>query len=498
MASVNFGSNDSRNTSGSEISPNTNTYAYIFSHQKPVRKTNELFRPAASATDAPTTGPADGLGALNGLDLKGDFDTLDEPEPGFDLSGSDSDDDRLSELLAAEPGLLAESTAEANEPEPAPAPEVEPPRRKKEDVNHYPITDFYVESQSKRVRPASLKVYERILNLVFTEWERDYGVSVQEDQILGLNGRIIQTWANRSSGGRNHSTMNSYVSTLNAFFDWAYKMGALSENYRGLLRTQKRQDQYEPVDPAKEKLKYYTHEQVRSLMELVETKKGENWLRDRAIIALIIYSGLRQEEISNLKIKQVLSYGKGKIYCQRKGGKWELVNVGEQFYKYLDPYLEARAPYNEDDFLFTTQMGGTRFQPTGIYNMVTPCQKELGLPTGTHVLRHTFISEVEKTGGIAVARDCANHKMIRITNIYDHTTDAQRKRAVDKLNYFADEEAEGDQYGFPVENLDAEDRTHIEGILSTLAFGTESDRTALKERIKALYQTYVEIPGGAS
>ena len=51
--------------------------------------------------------------------------------------------------------------------------------------------------------------------------------------------------------------------------------------------------------------------------------------------------------------------------------------------------------------------------------------------------RHAFISDVEhnQKGGAALARDLGGHKSVRITNTYLHTTEEERKEAVDHMGY---------------------------------------------------------------
>ena len=69
----------------------------------------------------------------------------------------------------------------------------------------------------------------------------------------------------------------------------------------------------------------------------------------------------------------------------------------------------------------------------GVLKRILQQLKQLGLVTGPHCLRHTFISEVEKRNGAGVARDCANHSSLRITNRYDHSHPEQLSKAVNTL-----------------------------------------------------------------
>lgn len=300
---------------------------------------------------------------------------------------------------------------------------------------HYSMVDFYCQSRKRRVNENTVNLQRIRLNTVLNDWEENYRVIVQSQQIIGLSGLIIQDWCNRWSEIKAPSTMNNYISFLNGFLNWAYQIGFVQEDYSKLLVWQK------PIDPEtlpeeeRPPEKNYTHKEIASLLKAIETSGNKTWIRDRAIITLILYSGLRREEVAKLTVKQVLNYGRGKIYCQRKGGAWKLVDVAEDWYQYLDAYLDSREYAYDDDPLFITK-DNKALTKQGMYFAIRKYQDKLDLVRGSHVLRHVFISEVEKEGGIAVARDCANHKHIRITDKYDHSTSDQRQAAVNSINYF--------------------------------------------------------------
>lgn len=119
---------------------------------------------------------------------------------------------------------------------------------------------------------------------------------------------------------------------------------------------------------------------------------GEFALRNRAVVALFLYSGIRVSELCSLTIESVRKHGRGLIYCKRKGGAWKDVEVAEPFYPYLEAYLATRTDrFNMDAPLFATNRGGFMDRKL-IYLTLAPVQKELGIATGSHALRHTYIS----------------------------------------------------------------------------------------------------------
>lgn len=302
-------------------------------------------------------------------------------------------------------------------------------------VPHYAMVDFYCQSRKRKVNENTVNLQRTRLNTVLHDWEQNYNVIIQTQQIVGLSGMTVQLWCNKWSETKTPSTMNNYISFLNGFLSWAFQIGFIQEDYSKILTSQKLIDPETLPEEERPVEKNYTHDEVAALVKEIENSGDKMWLRDRAIVTLILYSGLRREEIAKLTIKQVLNYGRGKIYCQRKGGAWKMVDVAEDWYQYLNPYLASRGDGYDDDPLFVTQTGDPLAKQS-IYFVIRKYQDRIGLIRGSHVLRHVFVSEVEKTGGIAVARDCANHKHIRVTDRYDHSTADQRQVAVNAIDYF--------------------------------------------------------------
>lgn len=293
----------------------------------------------------------------------------------------------------------------------------------------YDMITLYVEGRKARVAESTNSHTEEILTRVMTALEESYGVKVEEESLAGLTSTKIQKWYNAFIVGRKAATINNYVCLLNPFLRWANEMGYTQRDFSGILHTVRLPDvetlpeEERPVD------KYLTHDQAEALLN---TTAGRNRVRDRAIIALILYSGLRVSELCSLTIGQMRNR-EAPITVKRKGGRYTPVVIGDGFWPYLDAYLATRPDADNDSApLFITSHG----QPCDriqIYRAISTKQKALGLATGPHALRHTFVSEVENTCGAGVARDCANHKTLAITNRYDHTTQAQRKAAVNSL-----------------------------------------------------------------
>lgn len=295
----------------------------------------------------------------------------------------------------------------------------------------YKIVERYVRNErtdkSENTNAQSLEQISRILSQL-----EEYGVKVHDDSIEGLSGLILSDWKGRIASTHKPATTNAYICVMRPFLRWLYNVGLTEKDFSNALKTvrlpsiDKIPEEERPVD------KYLTHEQAK---ELLNSSAGYNKERDRAIIALILYTGLRTQELCSLNVGNFIGSKAvhGEITVKRKGGSYKKVPVPEAFYPYLEAYLKTRKDAKEDEPLFVTTKG-QRCSRTQVWKALTKKQKSVGgIATGGHALRHTFVSEAMRVGGAAAARDLANHATLSITNRYSHTTESQRRSVVNAI-----------------------------------------------------------------
>lgn len=303
----------------------------------------------------------------------------------------------------------------------------------------YAMLKFYEESRYGMVSDSTAAQTTDKLEHIFDTMSREFGVKMEDRQISGLNGEILQRWMNLMKRDHKETSINNYVVLLNPFLRWAHTMTSGDDNIpyikhdlSGVLHTLRLPDPEKIPEEERPKTKYYTKEEIA---ELMKCKGSHNKVRDRAAIALLLSSGLRVSELCSLTIGSIIDHPRGSVYVKRKGGAWKETEVGEFAYPYLEAYLKTRKDIEDHDRpLFVTQ-DGLPCNRVQMYKSMRHLQDKEDVATGVHAFRHTFVSEVEKIGGGAVARDLANHKSVTITNRYEHTTRDQRKTAVNALDW---------------------------------------------------------------
>lgn len=274
------------------------------------------------------------------------------------------------------------------------------------------------------------------LSLILKRLNKNYGVQFEEGGFKGLSAPVLLRWyASMTSDGLEMSTRNNYVTLLNPFLSWAtdmeYIVPELGKKPVYNVLSVGKLPKEDSIPEEERTVKAFIPEQVKMLMTQMT---GRNKVRDRAIIALLVASGLRVSELCSLNLSSVLDQPRGTIYLRRKGGSWKHTEIADFCYKYIEEYLSTRDLSDHDAPLFLTKYG-CRCNRKQIWEVIAEKEKSLGLKTGVHILRHTTLSNVEKKGGASVARDIANHSSFAMTNKYSHTTAEERASAINQLDW---------------------------------------------------------------
>ena len=298
------------------------------------------------------------------------------------------------------------------------------------------IDRFLNQLKAEEKSPETLAHYREGLTR-FEGWlSEHYQLSLQEKHIPEVTPVMLgEYYQELFARGLSVPTRNNYVVILHRFFDHLTKLRVVNEDASKVLRCVKDKKQRQKLAKAQEKV--YTTEQIAALLDRLEN--GSERLTDRrdlAIIALILGSGMRASEVCNLNICQMRDIQDGIVWCKRKGGEMAEVNVASFVSPHVQRYLILRGRCAPDAPLFISQKGN-RMTRNALWKSFAAKQRELGLDTGIHRFRHTFLSDVDHNahGSAALARDLGGHSSVAITNNYLHTTPEERRAAVNSMSY---------------------------------------------------------------
>lgn len=169
----------------------------------------------------------------------------------------------------------------------------------------------------------------------------------------------------------------------------------------------------------------------------------ENVERDLAILALILSTGLRINEVANIAVEDI-DFEKSKVIIKRKGGKKRVVDFTTLAQKKLLAYKEIRESRykpekNQNAFFLANSPrsgNGNQMVKRSMQYMVERYAVALGKHSiSAHKLRHSFATRfIERGGDITVLQEVLGHSDIKTTMIYNTVRDDRKKDELERVS----------------------------------------------------------------
>jgi integrase/recombinase XerD len=150
--------------------------------------------------------------------------------------------------------------------------------------------------------------------------------------------------------------------------------------------------------------------------------------RDRAMVAAMLFGGLRRCEVLGLRFADIQIADRRVFIVEGKGGHHRVVPVANRFFDALGGYLhEERPAVVSTDRVFVVLKGPRRGQPLsteGLDEILHGARRRAGLDHATcHQLRHTCLTRLREAGmALEAVQAQAGHLSIESTRVYLHLT----------------------------------------------------------------------------
>ena len=181
--------------------------------------------------------------------------------------------------------------------------------------------------------------------------------------------------------------------------------------------------------------------EARLLLDTIDTSTLRG-LRDRALLAVMVYSFARVSAVVGMRVEDYYQQGKRWwLRLQEKGGKHHAVPVHHKAEAYLDAYLAAAGIAAEKDAPLWRSMpraggmGARRMSRVDVFRMIKRRVKTVGLgEANCHTFRATGITAYLLNGGtLERAQRIAAHESPRTTKLYDRTDDEVTVEDIEKI-----------------------------------------------------------------
>jgi site-specific recombinase XerD len=227
-------------------------------------------------------------------------------------------------------------------------------------------------------------------------------------------------------------TVKQNLAALRMLFDWLVTGQILTNNPAHAVRGPK-------YVVKKGKTPVLTVEEAHALLQSIPTRDENGQinllgLRDRALIAIMVYSFARIGAVIRMKVSDYFIQGRRRwIRLHEKGGKEHDVPCHHSLDEYLHEYISAASIHDDDDgYLFRSaakRSGKLTNKPlfqSNAYAIIQKRAKAAGIETkiGNHTFRATGITAYLKNAGkLEIAQQIAAHESPRTTKLYDRRQD---------------------------------------------------------------------------
>jgi len=231
-------------------------------------------------------------------------------------------------------------------------------------------------------------------------------------------------------------TVKQHLAAIRMCFDWLVTGHVVETNPAASVRGPK-------YVVKRGKTPVLSAEEARQLLGSIDCSSIVG-LRDRALIATMIYTFARVSAVVSMRVEDYYHVGKRSwIRLHEKGGKFLEVPAHHKVVEYLEAYLAAcDLPRDEAGALFPTTVGRSRRltnRPLSRQDALRMVKRrvnaaKLSKRLSCHTFRATGITAYLENGGtIEKAQTIAGHESPRTTKLYDRTSDEVSLDEVERI-----------------------------------------------------------------
>jgi site-specific recombinase XerD len=266
----------------------------------------------------------------------------------------------------------------------------------------------------------------------FLTWCEEAGVP----SIATVQPLHVAAWIEKQTRAQAAPTVKQQLAAIRHLFDWLVTGQVIAVNPAASVRGPShivRQGKTPVLEPA----------EARDLLDSIDVTTHAG-LRDRALIALMVYSFARIGAAVGMKVEDVFTQNRRLwVRLREKGGKAHAMPCHHNLEAYLTAYLEQTGIMTDDKGpLFRTigrgtdKLTRTPLPQANAYQMIARRAVAAGIMTkvGNHSFRATGITAYLKNGGtLEKAAAMANHASTRTTQLYDRRHDEMSLDEVERI-----------------------------------------------------------------
>ena len=266
------------------------------------------------------------------------------------------------------------------------------------------------------------------------------GIRQPQDFRLVTRSHVLAWRADLEAQHLAGSTIRRKLAALASLYDYLCNENAVAHNpVKGVKRP--RVESQEGKTPA------LSDAQARALLDAPSTDSLKG-VRDRAILSVLLFHGLRRQELCQLRVKDFGQQRRGVAHMliRGKGGKQRYVPIHPETEQLVANYLKLAGHASDKDRALFRPLAGniarawSGLSPGAIYaEIVKRYMAQVGIEgenMGPHALRATAAtSALEHDADIAQVQEWLGHSNISTTKVYDRRDAKPRQSPTFKVSY---------------------------------------------------------------
>lgn len=271
----------------------------------------------------------------------------------------------------------------------------------------------YLESE-KRYSAHTVKAYLADLKQFSVYLADTYEVSDARE----ASSPMIRSWVSElMDAGVSARSVNRKLSTLKTFFKYLMREGEVKKNPMVKVGSPKTESRL----PS-----YMEQKDMEDLLRPDMFTDGFAGVRDRLMIMLLYYTGMRRSELIELPIHAYDALN-GQVKVVGKGNKERIIPINNEMKDLIDSYLKLREEEglgkNAATLLITDK--GKALYPNFVYRTVKDHLARVSSSNkrSPHVLRHTFATHLLNNGAdLNAIKEILGHANLSATQVYTHNS----------------------------------------------------------------------------
>lgn len=292
------------------------------------------------------------------------------------------------------------------------------------------VEEYLIFHQSQNHSPKTIEWHKTALGYLVRYLEQESITDPGDFETSHLRGWIVWLGTPASSDlragrvnitPRSKRTVNTYARSAHAFCKWL-----LEEQHSAVDIT----DHLVLPKYGKPLIRVLEDDEFAKLLEACEDKQKPRayTLRDQAILWLMLDTGMRLSEITELTYHQ-LDLRTGVLIAHGKGDKERRIALGSNALSFLRRYLDhARGEFRDSEIsqrLFLGEVGPLTYR--GVSQIILRCKRRAGLTDkriSPHIFRHTFAVRYLMLGGDPFSlQELLGHEDMATIRNYMHMND---------------------------------------------------------------------------